>query len=155
VGAALAHRLGWDFVDVDDAIVQQAGASVAELFRTHGEAAFREMEARLTAGLSSRDRVVLSPGGGWAARPGALEALPEGTAVVWLDVSPAEALRRLQGTAVERPLLAGPDPVAALTQLAEQRSERYGLAQLVLHVDGRSTPEIAQDIQEWLERSTS
>lgn len=155
VGRALAERLGWSFVDVDDEIVAATGQTVAELFTDRGEAEFRVLESQLTAELSSRDRVVLAPGGGWAAQPGSLESLPAGTVVVWLEVSPAEALRRLRGSTVQRPLLAGSDPLAALARLAEQRSDRYRQAQLSVSADGRSAADIALEIHTWLERSTS
>ncbi|HSJ26091.1 MAG TPA: shikimate kinase [Longimicrobiales bacterium] len=155
MGPLVARRLGWEFIDVDDAIVAQTGSTVAQLFRDHGEAAFRQLEAELTAGLSSRHHVVLSPGGGWAAQPGSLENLPAGTATIWLRVSPEEALRRLGGSPVERPLLAGADPLGALRSLAEQRTERYTQADLVIDVEDRAATDITGQIIEWLERSTS
>jgi shikimate kinase len=151
----LARRLGWDFIDVDAEIMAATGSTVADLFSSRGEAGFRELETRLTAGLSSRDRVVLAPGGGWAAQPGALEAVPPATAVVWLRVTPEEALRRLRGSLEERPLLAGARPLDALLRLAEQRTERYRTAHHVVDVDGRTAAEITEDIGAWLEGRTS
>jgi shikimate kinase len=109
----------------------------------------------LTGELSSRDQVVLAPGGGWSARPASLESLPPGTVVVWLRVSPDEALRRLASAGVERPLLAGADPAGVLHTLAERRTERYALADLVVDVDGRTAAEITDEIGEWLRRRTS
>jgi shikimate kinase len=155
VGPAVAALLGWRFADVDDEIVRQSGMSVATLFRQHGEADFRDMEARLTAALCSLPEIVVAPGAGWAARPGALDGLPADTAVVWLRVAPEEALRRLRGATEERPLLAGPDPLSALTSMAERRTQHYEKADLVIDVGGRSVDEIARTIVEWLKRSTS
>jgi len=45
VGESVAHRLGRPFVDVDEAVAGEHG-SIAELFATQGEPAFREIEAR-------------------------------------------------------------------------------------------------------------
>jgi shikimate kinase len=154
-GARLAERLGWAFADVDALIVAQTGRTVAELFQTDGESAFRAMETRLTAALSSQPATVLAPGGGWAAQPGTLESLPAHAVVVWLRVSPDEAIRRLRGSPEERPLLAGPDPVSAIRALAETREERYALADLVVDVDGRSVEDVVEIISEWLRRNTS
>ena len=42
VGPLVAARLGWNFVDLDDVIEAEAGATIAELFSRHGEAAFRD-----------------------------------------------------------------------------------------------------------------
>ena len=64
VGALLAARLGYTFVDTDSVVEQRAGAPVAALFRERGEAAFREMEAAALAELAGRTRVVIASGGG-------------------------------------------------------------------------------------------
>ena len=155
VGRRLAARLDWQFIDIDSEIERTTGHSVPELFQIEGEAVFRAMELRLTAGLSSRSRVVLAPGGGWAAQAGALETLPAGTAVVWLRVTPEEAIARLGGSPMSRPLLAGPDPLATLRGLSSQREPYYARADLIVDVDGRGTEEISGTITEWLRRSTS
>lgn len=155
VGAALARDLGWRFVDVDDEIMRAGGRSVADMFRSDGESAFRAMELRLTAELCSESRIVLAPGGGWAAQPGALDALPAGTATVWLRISPEEAIRRLGGSLVERPLLAGGDPLAIVRRLGRERSDYYSRADLVVDVDGRATEDISRTISAWLKRSIS
>ena len=93
--------------------------------------------------------------GGWAAHPGTLESLPAHAVVVWLRVSPEEAIQRLRGSPEERPLLAVPDPVGAIRALAETREERYALADLVVDVDGRSVEDVVEIIIEWLRRNTS
>jgi len=155
VGALLAHRLGWSFADVDELIMRRTGRTVAELFQLDGEAAFRAMELRLTAELSSVSHVVIAPGGGWAAQPGALEALPTGTATVWLRVSPDEALQRLRGSPLGRPLLQVPDPLAALEALAGRRTDSYARADTIVDVDGRTAADIADTIAEWLRRNIS
>jgi shikimate kinase len=127
---------------------------VAELFRTRGEAAFRQLEARLTAELCSVDGVVIAPGAGWAAQDGALEALPAGTAVVWLRVSVTEALTRLRGSPDVRPLLTGDDPDAALRALDASRTPSYARSDLVVDVDDMTAAGIAEAIAEWLHRRT-
>jgi shikimate kinase len=155
VGAELAKKLHWQFIDFDDEIVARCGKSVARVFREDGESAFRAMELRLTVELSSRSHVVLAPGGGWAAQPGLLENLPHDSRTVWLRVAAAEAMRRLRGSPLERPLLMGEDPLAKLESLAQQREERYARADLTLDVDGRDVAEIVDDICTWLKRSIS
>lgn len=155
VGPSLAHRLGWVFLDFDDEIARRSGRSIARVFQEQGETAFRAMEAELTAELSSRTNIVLAPGGGWAAQPGLLEGLPAGSAVIWLRVDPAEAIRRLRGSPVDRPLLAGDDPLGVLRALHEQRQHRYARADLTVDVDDRDAAEIVDRISAWLKRSTS
>jgi shikimate kinase len=155
IGPLLAARLGWVFLDFDEEIVRRSGLSVARLFQEKGETAFRAMEAELTAELSSRTNVVLAPGGGWVAQPGLLESLSQDSAVVWLRVTPAEAIRRLGGSPVERPLLTGADPLGAIEALQQQRQHRYARADLTLDVDDRDAAEIVDSISAWLRRSIS
>lgn len=155
VGRELAAALGWGFVDVDAELVRRTGLSIAGYFEQRGEPAFRAEEARLTAELCSRDRLVLAPGGGWIARPGSFEALPPGTAVVWLQVAPEEAVRRLSGSDEVRPLLHTEDPGASAAALLAARRPRYELAHIALVVDGRTTADLTRDIVAWLTKNTS
>ncbi len=148
VGQQLAAALGWTFIDLDEAIVRESGSSVAELFRTRGEAAFRALESRLTARLSSVEHAVIAPGGGWITDPANPARLPRQTRTVWLRVSAEEAVRRIQAAGVERPLLAATaDPVAAARALLEQRETLYGTADVVVDVDGREPAEIVEEIR--------
>src|ERR1700758_2546976 len=68
VGRALAERLRWKFLDLDDLIEQREQKSVAEIFASSGEAAFRRMEsAALSSLLQDRANdsdLVLALGGG-------------------------------------------------------------------------------------------
>ncbi|MGB8258986.1 MAG: shikimate kinase, partial [Terracidiphilus sp.] len=49
VGPLVAARLGWRFVDADDVIAAEAGATIAEIFEREGEAAFRRRERETLA----------------------------------------------------------------------------------------------------------
>jgi shikimate kinase len=140
VGRALARRLGWRFEDFDEAIEREEGASVAEIFATRGEPYFREVERRVGERLISGQQVVLAAGGGWAATPGRLTSLPLGTASFWLEVSPAEAIRRAGRQPGTRPLLASDDPLGAASRLVEERSRWYADAEWKVDTD-RSTVE--------------
>ncbi|HEU4753855.1 MAG TPA: shikimate kinase, partial [Armatimonadota bacterium] len=136
VGAALAAQLGWEHLDLDEEIERHEGRSVPEIFRDSGQAYFRALEAQLTRRLAERRRVVLSPGGGWITNPELLAGLPPGSLSVWLQVSPAEVLRRVRAAAaageVERPLLQTPDPAATVRELLAQREPLYRRAELAV-----------------------
>ena len=146
VGAALAHRLGWEHLDLDREIERAAGRAIRDIFAAEGEAAFRRMEAEATARIARRDGVVLSPGGGWMSNPGLLDSLGPGTLCVWLQVSPEEAVRRAGAAPGERPLLAGADPLAAVRRLLGERERFYARAHLALPTDGRPVDALAEQI---------
>ena len=146
VGRRLADRLGWDFVDFDEEIERRSGLTVGEIFRRFGEPAFRQMEGELTREFGGLERAVLAPGGGWITQPGAIERLAPGSLVVWLRVSPEEAVRRALRAPTHRPLLAGPDPLRRARLLLADREPFYRRADVVVDVDGRDPDDVAAEI---------
>lgn len=147
VGEILARRLGWAFVDLDRLIEEREGRPVREIFARDGEAAFRRAEAELSDAVAGWGRVVLAPGGGWVANAARRDPLPEGTLRVWLRVSPEEVVRRSASAPGARPLLAGPDPLAAARRLLAEREPRYALAELALDTEGRTPEELAAEVE--------
>ena len=87
VGRVLARRLGWSFVDFDEAIEEQEGVAIREIFAGDGGERFRALEDAVARRLLERERVVLASGGGWGAVPGQLDGLPAGTETFWLQVT--------------------------------------------------------------------
>ena len=64
VGALLAGRLGWRFLDSDRVVEERAGMTVAEIFARRGEAAFRELETATIREIARGEPLVLALGGG-------------------------------------------------------------------------------------------
>ena len=64
VGALLAARLGWCFVDSDRVVEDRAGMSIGALFERRGEPAFRQLEADVIRKAAQGERIVLALGGG-------------------------------------------------------------------------------------------
>ena len=150
VGRMLAKRLGWSFTDPDAEIAKRAGLDIAAIFRGQGEPAFREMERRAVEAALTEEQIVVAPGAGWAVQPGALASVPAGTAVVWLQASVVEAMRRLEQDPLERPLLSQPDMATRLAQLESERTLSYSQANIVVSTEG-STPEaVATEIADRL-----
>ena len=147
VGRILADRLGWGFIDFDDAIAERVGQPPGAVIRDRGEAAFRALEAEVTRELADRRQVVLAPGGGWAVQPSLMESMGSGTALVWLRVTPEEAVRRAEADGADRPLLGPPEGrVARMARLLRSRERRYRTADVVVDVDDREPPEVAEAI---------
>ena len=126
VGRLLAESLGWAFLDLDQHLEARAGATVASLFATHGEAHFRRLESSALANALSQTQTVIALGGGTPEQLTnrlLLEQTPD-TVVVFLD-APFDVLFdrcMLQSFAQpehSRPVLA--DPLAA--------AERFTLRQ--------------------------
>lgn len=63
IGRLLAKKLGREFVDLDDYIVQREGMSIPQIFEQRGENYFREVEAVALSELSAAAGVVATGGG--------------------------------------------------------------------------------------------
>ena len=140
VGRGLADALGWEFADVDAELVRVSGVPVEEFFRSRGEAAFRAEEARLTAALCSRDRLVLATGGGWpGSGPGPLPASGWGSERAWspepqpsaTQASTAAPNRLTDVPTSERARTAEPPRVAGSTSIVTWRPSRRQSVKLV------------------------
>jgi shikimate kinase len=142
VGPLVAERLGWRFVDADQAIEADAGCTIAEIFAREGEAAFREREAAAIARLALDERLVLALGGGAIEREATrhLLASDAGTLLVHLEVALATTLRRCGDGDATRPVLADRANLAARY---ERRLPLYRAAAQVTIAADALTPEEA------------
>ncbi len=149
VGQELARRLSIGYRDTDADIVAAQGREISDIFVEDGEPVFRRLEHAAVAAALAEHPGVLSLGGGAVMDEdtrGALAGLP----VVFLDVSLADAVRRV-GLDAPRPLLAI-NPRAAWRELMESRRPLYtGVARAVVGTDGRTPQEIAEEILDVLE----
>lgn len=151
MGALLAERLGWEFVDLDAVIEAEVGERISAIFVREGEDGFRARERAATVALASRLQesgrpMVIAPGGGWAQDPGNLEALGVLIASVYLRVSPALAARRMGETAEARPLIAGPGSAERLSELLARREAVYLQANHTVNVDSMTPRQVSDSI---------
>jgi len=147
VGRALAAELGLPFLDLDREVEAAAGCSIAELFASKGEAAFRRRERAALEALAGR-RAVVALGGGAPAQPGVPARLAASGTRVYLRARPETLLARI-GEAADRPLLAGLGPaerLAELRRLLALREPAYREAELVLDTDGLDVAGVAAEL---------
>ena len=137
IGQQLAQQLGAPFVDTDAVVVAEHG-SIAEIFASRGEHAFRELEARAVAQAieeAQGSTTVISLGGGAVLDSGTQQLLGRCT-VVYLECDAetvAERIARNSG----RPLLAGDAMGRWKTLFATRQPVYERLADLVLDVRQR------------------
>lgn len=130
-GKTLARHLGWPHVDTDALAVERAGMPVHEIFRTKGEAYFRELEYRIVEDLPPERDLVLSTGGGLVLVERAMRILAVQGPVFWLRVEPDEVIDRARRPwAAQRPLLEDgedlPERVLELMRTREPIYARWG-----------------------------
>ena len=118
LGKTLSKGLGARFVDLDEAIVRKAGASIPEIFASSGEASFRDIESKTlketiassasSSSMPSSRRsafTIVSLGGGTLLREDNRRLCEENGAVFCIDSpSDEELARRIGSAAGARPL---------------------------------------------------
>jgi shikimate kinase len=134
VGAELATRLGWRFMDADSVLEERLACTIGEYIVRDGMAGFRRQESEcLRSILASQDAIVLATGGGVILAPENREALRQsGGLVVYLEATVATVQERLRLDRT-RPSLTGLGVVAEVPQLLAERAPLYQeLAMLTL-----------------------
>ena len=147
VGAALARRLEWRFLDFDVEIERREGATVQSIIQGAGEEYFHGAEAALTREVSQVPGLVLAPGGGWIMQPELLQGIRQGTFAVWLSASVDETVRRLRADTIDRPFREHPDPGALIGSMMAERERLLDRADLKVPVDGRTVEQTAFEIE--------
>ena len=143
VGHVLAERLVLPFVDVDAAIEAAEGKPVPEIFADSGEAHFRALERTATL-AALRQPAVVAVGGGAVLIPEVAEALRTVTAV-WLEVSVAQASRRL-GLNRAGGLVLGNLRATLIKLLAERTPVYQNLATITVATDRVGVQAIVEEI---------
>jgi shikimate kinase len=148
IGRRLAIRLGLPFVDADTEIEAAAGETIEDIFRRHGEPAFRDGERRVIARLLDMPVHVLATGGGAFMDAQTRAKIRERGISVWLRAELDLLLARV-GRRGNRPLLKQGDPREVLASLMAVRHPVYGEADLVIDsIDGPPELTLARLVDE-------
>jgi shikimate kinase len=148
VGEALARRLEWDFLDFDVEIERREGRIVREIIDTDGAEYFEGLEVALTEEVTTADRLVIAPGGGWITRPELLNSMARGTLAVWLYVTPEETVRRLKSDTIARPFKEMDDPTERIADMIAEREPLFRLADMTIPADVRSIESVAYEVEQ-------
>lgn len=110
-GRAAAKRLGWHFIDLDEAIAARYGTP-ADIFAAHGEVFFRNVETKMLVEILHDGKrkegkmvadTILALGGGTVLQEENLRLLKAHATLIWLDT--AFDIIRSELDSAERPLL--------------------------------------------------
>ncbi len=157
VGRLLAERLNKPFLDTDTLIEQACGEDIPTILAQHGKDYFRECESRaLIQATQTADGAIIATGGVIVLREENRTLMARQGKRVYLQVEPGTALERLQAeqaaartrgeTPAVRPLLAIPDPLAALTGLLAAHSAWYEEADWSFSTQHKSVQRVTQEI---------
>lgn len=142
LGRMLAERMRMPFMDADAVFESEAGMTVAEYFRRHGDAAFRGRELEVMKRLlGTPGPALVASGGGAFCQDETRRHLRKNAVTIFLRVERHELLRRLGGTDVAtRPMLENENWRERVTELVLARYPVYEQADAILDI-GDETPE--------------
>jgi len=172
VGKLLANQLRYKFVDTDETIMSRCNQTITEIFHTHGEAAFRQMERDLALELAQQDRLIISTGGGMmldSVNVDTLEGknthccITKGSnrgasktkgIIVCLVADPDAIIARVTGdNTIERPLLKVAEPKSRIAKLLKERKKAYARF-IQVDTTGRTPQGVCRAVMELLNMNT-
>lgn len=126
-GRLLAEKLGWRFVDLDEAFREIHGLSTADYIRTYGLEDFRLKEKYVVEDLAELDydHVIYATGGGYPCYEDNMDCLRELGTAIYIRWSAENLAKRLMLTDLStRPVLQGRTEQELLGFIAPQLEAR-------------------------------
>ncbi|MCJ7665208.1 MAG: shikimate kinase, partial [Actinobacteria bacterium] len=123
-GEILAEKLGYIFMDLDRIIELDESKTIYEIFKSCGEDYFRDIESKVIKKIYLNNRCVFACGGGVILRGENMRIIGKNSRVIYLEISPREAVNRLTG-ASDRPLLQSKNNFENIAELMKSRSSLY------------------------------
>ena len=134
----LSTMFDMDIVEMDQVIAEREEMSIPDIFATYGEEYFRDLETNLLIEMQSHKNAVISCGGGAALRERNVAEMKKNGRVVLLTATPETIFERVKDSN-DRPVLNGRKNVKGISELMEQRREKYeAAADIVINTDDKT-----------------
>jgi len=147
IARALARRLDWRAVDVDEMIEQREHQPVASIFAKHGEPYFRAVERQVLLDQIPTRHLVVATGGGTFVDPQNRAVISRDGLSVWLDVPIDRLIARVPADG-RRPLAADRNE---FERLYIARRAAYEQATYRVDAGHARIPAIVEELVHWLE----
>lgn len=146
----LSVAFAMDIVEMDQVISEREEMSIPDIFATYGEEYFRNLETELLIEMQNQKNTVISCGGGVAMRERNVAEMKKNGKVILLTASPETIYERVKDSN-DRPVLNGRKNVKGISELMEQRREKYeAAADIVVNTDGRTVLQVCEDLVQQL-----
>jgi len=153
VALELGKRLKRDVIATDALAEAKEGQSIHDIFKSKGEAYFRNLESEIIKEVSLRRDIIIDCGGGVVLRKENLPHLKTNGIVFYLQATPEVIYQRIKNEK-HRPLLKGPDPLGCIKELYNQRLPLYNQADFTIDANDASIEgpvvEIMRHLDEFL-----
>lgn len=146
-GKIFAQEYGLQHTDLDESIEEQAGNTIAQIFREDGEEAFREMEATTLRNVtqSVKGDTIISCGGGTPVFHDNLAYMKAQGCIIYLQASISYLADRLRKAEILRPLIED-GIVEKLEELFKKRKNIYEQAHHIVDAETLTVGNFAEII---------
>ena len=152
IGANLAKKLGFTFLDIDKIIETEEECSINQIFKSKGEIYFRKIENDITLQKLKKINSVISLGGGAFLNNSIRKYVKKNSVSFWLDINMSELIERL-GRNKKRPLLYKKNLNDTVKQIYLERKKTYNEANYKIKCDALKLEEIVNKILKFYEKS--
>ncbi|GAB6181991.1 shikimate kinase [Desulfotomaculum defluvii] len=142
VGSMLSKELGYEFIDMDKEIEKTTKMDIPSIFKNYGELCFRLEETALLKVLCSKQKTVISTGGGTPMNDDNWQIIKNLGLVIHLYVTLDTAIARTGGK--DRPMLK--QDKSQLEKMWLKRQLIYNLADHTVDTEYRNIEEITQQM---------
>lgn len=150
-GKRLAAALDYTFIDLDSMIESEAGCSISEIFSDSGEERFREIEKIELGKTGDMKNCVIACGGGTPCFYDNMEYMNRVGFTVYLELSKAQLLSRIEHSRSKRPLVAklsGDELIDYIDSTLDSRAEYYRRAKISINGFDLNIPELKRLLPE-------
>jgi shikimate kinase len=137
IARELGKRLKREVVATDGLVEAKEGQTIHEIFKSKGEAYFRNLEHGIIKDVSLRQGIVIDCGGGVVLHKENLKLLKTNGIVFYLQATPEVIYQRIKNEK-HRPLLKVPDPLGRIKELHQQRLPLYNQAHYTIDANDAS-----------------
>ena len=147
IGAALAKKLDYRFVELDQEIEAATGLSLGDVFTLHGEAYYRRVEREVLGRLLAESApTVLATGGSIVNDPTTFALLRSRARTIFLHAKPEDHWNRVVAQGDQRPMAENPHAFEELRELSAARGKLYARADLTVETSGRTAQQVVAEI---------
>ena len=144
LGKIVSKKLNKEFIDVDQAIEQQEGMVISEIFEKKGEPFFRILEEKISLHSLKKKNSVISLGGGAFLNKKIQKEILKNHISIWLKWDNKNLIKRIKNSQ-KRPIaikLSDND----LNKLINERSKTYSKAKYQIRCDRLTKSELMKRI---------
>jgi XRE family aerobic/anaerobic benzoate catabolism transcriptional regulator len=147
IGAALAKKLDYRFVELDQEIEAATGLSLGDVFTLHGEAYYRRVEREVLVRLLAEPApTVLATGGSIVNDPTTFALLRSRARTIFLHAKPEDHWNRVVAQGDQRPMAENPHAFEELRALIAARGKLYARADRTVETSGRTAKQVVAEI---------